>query len=111
MWILRTLPEAANGTFRFRVSPGGIKTIGRAVRADFVVDVPLVSRLHCRITADDTGIDVFDLGSTNGTFVNDRRVQKARLVVGDRLRVGRLELAVERQTPGPEADAARDPRG
>jgi pSer/pThr/pTyr-binding forkhead associated (FHA) protein len=67
MWILRTPPEAPNGTYRFRLSPGGIKTIGRAVRADFVVDVPMVSRLHCRISADETAIDVLDLGSTNGT--------------------------------------------
>jgi pSer/pThr/pTyr-binding forkhead associated (FHA) protein len=64
----------------------------------------MVSRLHCRISADETAIDVLDLGSTNGTFVNDRRVQKARLVVGDRLKVGRLELIVERQTADTNSD-------
>ena len=111
MWILRTLPEAANGTYQFRLSPGGIKTIGRAVRADFIVDVPMVSRLHCRITADETGMEVLDLDSTNGTFVNERRVQQAKLVVGDRLRVGRLELVVERQAPEQGSDAVGNARG
>jgi pSer/pThr/pTyr-binding forkhead associated (FHA) protein len=35
--------------------------------------------------------------STNGTFVNDTRVATAKLTKGDRLRVGRVELIVERQ--------------
>ena len=39
----------------FRILPGGIKTVGRAPRADFVVDAPLVSRLHCRLTVQDDG--------------------------------------------------------
>jgi pSer/pThr/pTyr-binding forkhead associated (FHA) protein len=37
-----------------------------------------------------------DLSSTNGTFVNDKRIEKARLGAGDRLRVGRVELRVGR---------------
>jgi len=43
------------------------------------------------------GLEVEDLSSTNGTFVNGRRVKKAHLGHGDRLRVGRVELTVERQ--------------
>jgi pSer/pThr/pTyr-binding forkhead associated (FHA) protein len=65
-------------------------------RADFIVDAALVSRLHCRISATDDTLEVVDLSSTNGTFVNDRRVQTARLGAGDRLRVGRVELRVAR---------------
>ena len=71
--------------------------MGRAPRADFILDVALVSRLHCRITAGDEKLEVVDLKSTNGTFVNDKRVQKARLETGDRLRIGRVELTVEKQ--------------
>ena len=55
-------------------------------RADFVVDAALVSRLHCRITAAADNLEVVDLKSTNGTFVNGKRVQKAHLTDGDRLR-------------------------
>lgn len=91
MWILQS-PETT-----FRLRSGAVKTVGRAPRADFVVDAALVSRLHCRITAGDDNLEVVDLSSTNGTFVNDKRVKKAHLSNGDRLRVGRVELTVERK--------------
>jgi pSer/pThr/pTyr-binding forkhead associated (FHA) protein len=91
MWILRSLEPAAT----FRIRPGGIKTVGRAPRADFIVDAALVSRLHCRITAAADKLEVVDLRSTNGTFVNGKRVQKAQLGDGDKLRVGRVELTIQ----------------
>ena len=94
MWILRSSDE--DGTLTFRLAPGAVKTVGRAPRADFIVDAALVSRVHCRITGSDDGLDVEDLGSTNGTFVNDQRVDKGRLAPGDRLRIGRVELTVEK---------------
>ena len=95
MWMLRT-DEGAEAPFTFRILPGSIKTIGRAPRADFIVDAALVSRLHCRLTAGESNVEVVDLESTNGTFVNDKRVSKAMLSIGDRLRVGRVELEVMR---------------
>jgi pSer/pThr/pTyr-binding forkhead associated (FHA) protein len=91
MWILQS-PETT-----FRLRPGAVKTVGRAPRADFIVDAALVSRLHCRLTAGDDNLEVVDLSSTNGTFVNDKRVKKAHLSNGDRLRVGRVELTVEKK--------------
>ena len=94
MWILQS-PEAT-----FRLRPGAVKTVGRATRADFIVDAALVSRVHCRLTATDRHVQVEDLSSTNGIFVNDKKVRRANLATGDRLRVGRIELTVERQTPG-----------
>jgi pSer/pThr/pTyr-binding forkhead associated (FHA) protein len=94
MWILQGGSEEG-GRLTFRVSPGSIKTVGRARRADFVLDAALVSRLHCRLEAGDEALEVVDLESTNGTFVNDKRVTRAKLVSGDRLRVGRVELEVE----------------
>ena len=90
MWILQS-PE---GTFR--LAPGAIKTVGRAPRADFILDVALVSRLHCRLTAGDDQLEVVDLKSTNGTYVNDKRIDTATLATGDRLRIGRVELTIER---------------
>ena len=95
MWVLTT-SEGAEPPFTFRILPGSIKTIGRAARADFVVDAALVSRLHCRLTAGATELEVVDLESTNGTFVNGERTPRAILKIGDRLGVGRVELTVDK---------------
>lgn len=97
MWILQS-PDVE--TVTFRVAPGTIKTVGRAPRADFIVDAALVSRLHCRLEVTDDRIDVIDLASTNGTFVNGQRVDRARLRSGDLLQVGRLALKVEKISAG-----------
>ena len=81
----------------FRILAGGVRTIGRATGADFIVDAALVSRVHCRLSAlPDGGLEVRDLDSTNGTFVNGTRVESARLASGDRLQVGRVELIAVR---------------
>jgi pSer/pThr/pTyr-binding forkhead associated (FHA) protein len=96
MWILRTTVEGEPEK-TFRILSGSIKTIGRATGADFIVNAPLVSRVHCRLTALPGGdLEVRDLDSTNGTFVNDKRVENVRLESGDRLRVGRVELVALR---------------
>ena len=94
MWILQSATPD-DTAFTFRLPAGAIKTVGRAPRADFVVDAALVSRLHCRLTASDSTVEVVDLSSTNGTFVNDKRIKNATLSSGDRLRVGRVELTIE----------------
>jgi pSer/pThr/pTyr-binding forkhead associated (FHA) protein len=96
MWILRTVTEGLPER-TFRILPGGVRTLGRAAGADFIVDADLVSRLHCRLTAlPDGTLELRDLDSTNGTYVNGSRVETARLTSGDRLRVGRVELVALR---------------
>ena len=98
MWVLNSV-QSSSEPFTFRLPAGAIKTVGRASRADFIVDVALVSRLHCRLTAAENAIEVVDLRSTNGTYVNEQRVDRAKLRSGDRLRVGRLELTITKQDP------------
>lgn len=99
MWILRGKDEAAGETLTLRVLPGSARTLGRGPQANFIVEAPLVSRLHCRFAAGPPeSLEVEDLGSTNGTWVNGRRVDRAALAHGDRVRVGELELTVERVT-------------
>ncbi len=96
MWILRTLNDGEPEK-TFRILAGAVRTIGRATGADFIVDAPLVSRVHCRVTALPGGeLEVRDLNSTNGTFVNGERVENAVLESGDRLQVGRVELVALR---------------
>ena len=92
MWILRTVTEGQPEK-TFRILPGNDRTIGRATGADFIVDAALVSRVHCRVSALTGGeLEIKDLESTNGTYVNGERVDTARLASGDRLQVGRVEF-------------------
>jgi len=96
MWILRTITDT-EAEQTFRILPGGVRTLGRAAGADFIVDAALVSRVHCRLTALPGGqLEVRDLESTNGTFVNGNRVDVAHLASGDKLQVGRVELVALR---------------
>jgi pSer/pThr/pTyr-binding forkhead associated (FHA) protein len=98
MWILRSTSTNIDETERIlRVTPGTSRTIGRGPRADFVIDTSLLSRVHCRLEATETELTVEDLKSTNGTFVNGRRVSRTPLQNGDRLRLGRLELVVSKE--------------
>jgi pSer/pThr/pTyr-binding forkhead associated (FHA) protein len=95
MWILEA-DESAEDRATFRILPGSVKTIGRSTGAEFILDAPLVSRLHCQLSATGEALEVKDLDSTNGTFVNDKRITTARLQNGDRLKVGRVELRISR---------------
>jgi pSer/pThr/pTyr-binding forkhead associated (FHA) protein len=96
MWVLKSADEA-EAPLTFRILPGSLKTMGRAAGAEFIVDAAMVSRLHCRLTAGATELQVDDLESTNGTFVNGNRVTRASLKEGDRLGVGRVVLVVTRE--------------
>ncbi|MFI5914774.1 FHA domain-containing protein [Dactylosporangium sp. NPDC051541] len=69
-------------------------TLGRhGGSATVVLDDRDVSRRHARIELAGDELTIADLGSTNGTFVNDERVTRRVLAPGDRLRIGRFELA------------------
>jgi two-component system, cell cycle response regulator len=62
--------------------------VGRRAETDIPIDLDSVSRRHARFARDSKGWFVEDLGSTNGTFVNDERVQRHILVDGDIVRFG-----------------------
>ncbi len=69
--------------------------VGRDPNAGMALLDPQVSRKHFRLTAREGGAVLEDLGSTNGTFVNDRRVTATRaLVTGDTVRVGTTVMAL-----------------
>ena len=96
MWILRTVDEGEPEK-TFRILPGEVRTVGRETGDDFIIDAPLVSRVHCRLTVlPDGDLEVRDLESTNGTFINGQRIDTGRLASGDRLGVGRVQLVALR---------------
>ncbi len=82
-------------------------TIGRDVNNEITVNDPEVSRHHCRLTRGPSGYTIEDLGSTNGTFVNGRRLTGAQpLNPGDLIGLGEtVTLAYETSVGGGAAPA------
>lgn len=72
----------------FNLSSESSLSIGRAPTSDIVIVDSAVSGQHCRVRPEGGAYVVHDLESTNGTFVNDRRVKRHRLSEGDVIRVG-----------------------
>jgi predicted component of type VI protein secretion system len=81
--------------------------VGRREDCDLRIPLGEVSRKHCRILKDDDGVRVEDLGSSNGTFHNEERVQAAQLSAGDTVRVGPVTFMV--QIDGVPADEDMQP--
>ena len=76
---------------KFRLEAGAKITLGRD-QADFTFPDKRMSRKHCSLESREDGDHVIDLGSTNGTWVNNQRVREAMLAEGDLVRVGFTEL-------------------
>ena len=68
--------------------------VGAGGECKLVLKDPAVSRVHAEITATKNGVFVRDLGSTNGTFVNDARIMEAVVMTGGEFRVGETRLRV-----------------
>lgn len=70
----------------------GTFEIGRSSRSDLAIDQESVSRHHARLTFDGQRHVIEDLGSTNGTFVNDQNQKRSVLEDGDQVKIGRSIL-------------------
>lgn len=69
--------------------------MGRSEEADIVIEDPYASDFHLRFVAGEDGLTLHDLGSTNGTYVNGRRITTPReLSRGDSVQVGKTVMEV-----------------
>ena len=75
------------------LSPGNT-TVGRHPESDIFLNDVTISRQHCRFVLAEGKLVVEDSGSTNGTYVNDARVDEAQLRAGDEVVVGRFHFLV-----------------
>lgn len=77
----------------YKLPPGNI-TVGRHPESDIFLNDVTVSRHHCRFLVSEDAISVEDSGSTNGTYVNDQRIDTSDLSPGDEVLVGRFHFVV-----------------
>jgi hypothetical protein len=73
-----------------------VATIGRLKESDIVLSDPGASRRHAEVRRTADGYVLVDLGSTNGTMVNERSVSEQPLSEGDRITIGRTVLEFRR---------------
>jgi len=69
-----------------------VTTVGRHPEADIFFDDVTVSRRHAEITRDETGFEIVDQRSLNGTYVDGERVDRAHLANGAEVRIGKFRL-------------------
>ena len=75
--------------------------IGRAAGSDVRLPIDSVSARHAQLEKNEEGWRLTDLQSTNGTFVNDHRVDTADLKTGDRVRFGEVQVRFTADSPAP----------
>ena len=75
--------------------------LGRSRDAGVRVSDVNISRKHAELRQEGSTFWIVDLGSTNGTLVNDKRVDRKRLRDGDRITLGSTEIVFGRKPPGP----------
>lgn len=91
---VRLVMFKANGQRReFRLQ-GETVRLGRGPDCHLQIPLATVSRRHCQILFEEHSLKVRDLGSSNGTFVNDKRIQESPLAAGDRLVIGPVIFTV-----------------
>ncbi len=68
--------------------------VGRTSSCDLRIPLSSVSRQHCEIIKDDQSVRLRDMGSSNGTFCNDKRILEVVLEPGDKVTVGTVLFQV-----------------
>jgi PAS domain S-box-containing protein len=74
-------------------------TIGRASQNDLVLEDPKVSRSHAQVYFKEGRYIIEDLGSTNGVYIDGKRVEKAELEPGSRITLGEVQMVFTKRLP------------
>jgi predicted component of type VI protein secretion system len=96
MAILKIKSGVAKGAV-FALRPGSNR-IGRAEGNDYRIPDSSISAIHCEVVLDGTGkMFVRDLNSSNGTFIEGRRVELGVVAGGESLRLGDVEMIYDKR--------------
>src|ERR687894_1385309 len=79
-----------SGEQSFELPHGRTLVVGRGVSSDIAIYDPTISRRHAELTVGTDGVQVKDLGSSNGTCINGSRVSAGRLHPNDSITFGKV---------------------
>jgi adenylate cyclase len=103
------LTSADNQSFELKT--GIVQVVGRAPTSDVPVFDPTISRRHAELTTTDRGVEVRDLGSSNGTFHNGSKVENCTLSVGDTITFGKVAFKLQPVDAAPPPVIGERPAG
>lgn len=83
---------------------GGVNTVGRAPESTLRLDENGISRVHARLVPSDTSVQIEDLGSTNGTFLNGKRILHGEARAGDEIGFDTLRFRLLSTAPSDETE-------
>lgn len=86
-----------NGGHKTFPLAGNVTVIGRRDDCDLRIPLPTISRRHCQLSLNNSAVELRDLGSRCGTFVNDQKVEDetATVKAGDYIRIGPLTFVCQ----------------
>jgi hypothetical protein len=90
---------------------GGALTIGRGAASNTRLNDPRISRVHCKLCVEESGVIISDAGSSGGTMVAGQKIVKQQLSHGDEIRIGDTCLRLETAPPASDKLPAGEPEG
>lgn len=89
--VVLVIKKGPDAGARFQIEKG-VTTAGRHPESDIFLDDITVSRRHAEIRKLDTGYEIVDIGSLNGTYVNKERIDRSVLNNGDEVQIGKFRM-------------------
>jgi pSer/pThr/pTyr-binding forkhead associated (FHA) protein len=98
---------STSGDQTFELKDVRTLVVGRGLTSDIAIYDPTISRRHAELVVGSDGVQVKDLGSSNGTFINGARITASRLALEDTVTFGKVVFRLT--TPGTSAAAHQRP--
>ena len=102
---------STEGDQQFELRAGVPLVVGRAPNSDIPIFDPTISRRHAELTCDAGGLQVRDLGSSNGTYLNGAQIQTGKVTPGDIVTFGKVAFRLREATPVPPPTPRPDAGG
>jgi adenylate cyclase len=94
---------STSGDQTFELPEGKTLVVGRGVASDIAIYDPTISRRHAELTVAADGVEVKDLGSSNGTCINGARITSGRLALEDSITFGKVAFRLTTRGSGAHA--------